>query len=737
MRKNYFLTLFLLMTAFWNVEATDGSKSTNPAQNSETTFLLPPGNPSSLGGVAVGGSGTRINLFWNDNSSDETLFEIAYSTLPSGYQTRTIISNLGAVAGYQMQGLQPLTTYYFSVRALKTFDGTTPTCVVGSTTPTNAVPAGKTASCWSNVVMVSTNALIPDAASDVVVFPFAQRTATVNFMDNSTNETGFEIWRSIGGGDGNFEKLASTPGFVGTGRRSYVDNSVLPNIVYKYRVKVFNATGYASFAPTSSAFRTLNDPPTAPHDLTQFAPSLNSASFYWLEDSQFVDGFEVEQSADGYSWFVIDNLPANLNFVTRNGLSEGVKYYFRVRAKNEGGYSPYSSPVYSITTLKRVAPLAPFNLRANTISQTQVDLVWNNNIEDGITNVRVSQEIYRSSVSKTDGFEQIAILDPYFATYSDKTAKPKTKYWYKVLSANYQGQSDFTNIAVATTLGPPFAPSDLTTALANDALGNTVIKATWKDNSNDEWSFSLERALDGSFTKEVLKADLDSNTVSATSIPIEEGVTYYYRVKASNIYGDSKYSDVSTISTIVTTAPNAPYELKGTATATEVALKWGDDSNKEDAFEIERSTDGTTFAKVGSTPRNAVTYSDNSIIEKTKYFYRVLATNVIGNSDYSNVVEVTTLAKTSASVDLGSSETFLIAYPNPTSDAVKITLPDNLKKETGVITITDRMNREVSKTILTPNQSEYSLDMSNFSEGTYTISLRTTTQQITKRVYKY
>jgi len=58
-------------------------------------------------------------------------------------------------------------------------------------------------------------------------------------------------------------------------------------------------------------------------------------------------------------------------------------------------------------------------------------------------------------------------------------------------------------------------------------------------------------------------------------------------------------------------------------------------------------------------------------------------------------------------------------------------------KDSGMIIITDKTNRIVSKTLLTPNQSEYRLDLSNFSEGAYTISLRTATQQITKRVYKY
>ena len=59
MRKNYFLSLFLLLTAFWHVQAQTA--------------------PSGLVGTAAPGVGTKINLNWNDNTSspNEEEFEIA------------------------------------------------------------------------------------------------------------------------------------------------------------------------------------------------------------------------------------------------------------------------------------------------------------------------------------------------------------------------------------------------------------------------------------------------------------------------------------------------------------------------------------------------------------------------------------------------------------------------------------------------------------------------------------
>ncbi len=738
MRKNYFLSLILLMTAFWHVQATDGSKSNPTGNSANTTMFVAPNAPTGLTGTPVGGNSTRILLRWNDNANDETEYEIAYSTNSSGYRmTRTGTAYFGTgPVQFELSGLTPNTSYFIWIRAIRTGVDALPSCPMQDGMPTDGPPTGMSASCWSNPLIRSTNDLLPAAVTEVVVMtPYSQRTNTVTFMDNSNNETGFIIERQNFPQD--YVVLTTIPGVAGTGRRSYVDNTTLPNTQYRYRVSARNATGVTLPEAYGGLFRTPDDPPVPAKDLalTNDGLGLNFIRFYWNNPARNATSFIIERSVDNNSWARIGEIPTADPVFRAENLNEGQRYFFRVISKNEGGESAPSG-VLVATTLKRVAPNPAFNLLAKTISTTQIDLAWNLGTQDGVTNNRVAQEIYRSSVSATDGFVKIATIGDYEATYSDKTGSPKTKYWYKILTANFQGQSPFSNVATATTLGPPFAPSNLAAALATDALGNAIIRATWKDNSDDEWGFALERSADSTFAKGVVRADLDSNIVAATSIPIEEGVTYYFRINASNKYGTSKYSPTTKLDVAVTAAPNAPYDLKGTATSAEVSLKWGDDSNKEAGFDVERSLDGTTFTKIGSTGRNEVTYSDKTVSEKTRYSYRVRATNSRGNSAYTNVLVITTPAKVSASIDMIADEVFKV-YPNPTVDGIKVSVSENLLAESGMIIITDKSNRVVSKTLLTPNQSEYRLDLSNYSEGTYTISLRTATQQITKRVYKF
>ncbi|MEQ8533601.1 MAG: PKD domain-containing protein, partial [Imperialibacter sp.] len=88
--------------------------------------------------------------------------------------------------------------------------------------------------------------------------------------------------------------------------------------------------------------------------------------------------------------------------------------------------------------------------------------------------------------------------------------------------------------------------------------------------------------------------------------------------------------------------PVAPTLLTAEARPSEVKLSWEDNAIDESGFFVERSTNGTTFTKIKDLPVNASTYTSGGLTEATKYFFRVAATNKNGDSDYSNVVEITT-----------------------------------------------------------------------------------------------
>jgi hypothetical protein len=132
--------------------------------------------------------------------------------------------------------------------------------------------------------------------------------------------------------------------------------------------------------------------------------------------------------------------------------------------------------------------------------------------------------------------------------------------------------------------------------------------------------------------------------------------TYFYRVYASNVVGDTGTPGFPTMtldsgfSNIVKVTrrrwwPLAPTQLTARVlSGPRVNLTWQDNSRVESGFVIERSDNGGEYfrlAEVG--PRSStgtVSYTDRTIIHGRSYTYRVAALSSVGMSAYSNMITV-------------------------------------------------------------------------------------------------
>jgi len=96
---------------------------------------------------------------------------------------------------------------------------------------------------------------------------------------------------------------------------------------------------------------------------------------------------------------------------------------------------------------------------------------------------------------------------------------------------------------------------------------------------------------------------------------------------------------------IIEAIPIAPANLTATAlSATQIDLRWTDNSNNELGFRIERSSGGGEFVELGTAPANATLYHDAGLSAVTQYQYRIRSFNNLGNSTtYSNTVAAITL----------------------------------------------------------------------------------------------
>jgi hypothetical protein len=88
----------------------------------------------------------------------------------------------------------------------------------------------------------------------------------------------------------------------------------------------------------------------------------------------------------------------------------------------------------------------------------------------------------------------------------------------------------------------------------------------------------------------------------------------------------------------------APTDLNAAAvSSSEIDLSWTDNSDNETEFKIERSTDaGVTFTEIATVGATVTMYADTGLTPLTAYSYRVRASNLVGDSAYSNTATAVT-----------------------------------------------------------------------------------------------
>ena len=109
----------------------------------------------------------------------------------------------------------------------------------------------------------------------------------------------------------------------------------------------------------------------------------------------------------------------------------------------------------------------------------------------------------------------------------------------------------FFTTALPSAPKAPAAPSNLT-ATVSGSTKKPNIKLQWRDNSDNENNFMVERSIDATSqtpTWTVLTSSLAANTTSYTDNNLARGTTYYYRVTATNSVGPSGPSNTASATT--------------------------------------------------------------------------------------------------------------------------------------------------------------------------------------------
>lgn len=278
-----------------------------------------------------------------------------------------------------------------------------------------------------------------------------------------------------------------------------------------------------------------------------------------------------------------------------------------------------------------------------------------------------------------------------------------------------------------TTTGgspPPAAPTNLTAT----AVSTYRINLSWTDNSTNEINFKIERSLNN--VNYTLIDSVAANTTTYSDSSLTSGTTYYYRVYASALSGNSNYSNVASALTF----PGAPVLVSPPNGATGVSLTptlfWNGVPTTI-SYRIQLSDDSTfTVTIVNDNTGNTFYYIPPNVLQNNvRYFWRVNATNASGTGPWSAVWNFRTGLVGVKQIENEIPKEFKLYdnYPNPFNPTTKIkfdipSIKTGLKPVSTKLEVYDIVGRKVATLVdeqLQPGRYEIEWNADNYSSGVY------------------
>lgn len=455
----------------------------------------------------------------------------------------------------------------------------------------------------------------------------------------------------------------------------------LPSI-FRYWITVYDKNGNYKVSDTYDNL-ILDKKPEAPTNLTLTKITSTSYNLFWEDNSSNEDSYELwRKDGESGTYQKIATLSKNTISRNENIFNSSVNYFFKVRATNAFGNSKFSNEV-SIATSNIDG--APTNLVAQALGASRIQLNWQDNLTG-----ELGFRIQRALESSTN-YTQIAIVAENVTEYIDNNLSANTGYKYRVAAFTSSSQTDWSNLAYATTFNKDVPPPTNLVATFNSSLD--VVALHWSDNTTLESGTIIERKSSASEEYADL-AYTDANATSFYDYNIEHNKTYFYRVRYLANEGFRTQPSNEDTAYVPFLPPAAPSNLRifEFTAGSLYGLTWNDNSNDETGFQLERRESGTNTTVYFDISANTTAYNDVIPSSAKVYYYRIRS---VKNGLYSSF---------SNEVNTSGSSSGLIAPSNLSAEkvasklAVKLTWKDNSSNELGFII--ERMSTD------NPNYSE-------------------------------
>ena len=407
---------------------------------------------------------------------------------------------------------------------------------------------------------------------------------------------------------------------------------------YYWRVRAGNSGGTSEWSEIWY-FRTVPQPPATP---TLASPDNNASDqpttliLSW-DPAARSESYHLQVSSDG-AFSALHTNDSTLTGTSKQvgSLQTSTTYSWRVRAKNAGGTSGWSSVrIFTTSSGLPPPPAAPtLSSPANGATNVQPPLALSWNSSSGAST-------YRLQVSVNSNFSG-TMLDESGLQSTSRTLnslEPETKYYWRVRGENQGGASDWSAAwSFTTSVAPPGAPNLLEPL---NGAGKVPLNVTLKwSRISGANSYHLQLGTNSNFTALSYENSAIADTVHQPS-GLKNSTSYFWRVRANNAGGPGNWSTASTFST-VESAPAAPQlaaPLNGARSQSiQPVLKWSP-ANGATTYRLQLSLNAAFSGSLildeslPDTSRQVPTGLEYA----EEYYWRVNASNDGGSSSWSSV----------------------------------------------------------------------------------------------------
>ena len=295
---------------------------------------------------------------------------------------------------------------------------------------------------------------------------------------------------------------------------------------------------------------------------------------------------------------------------TNTGAKAGTTYYYRVKACNDAGLSPYSNVVSGQSKAVTPKPSAPVVKIGHSAASGKPMLTWN--AVSGAT----SYKVYRAT-SKSGTYSLLGTVTA--TSYTNTGAKACTTYYYKVKAVSSAGESAYSNIVSGR--------ATVTTLTMGHSSTSGKPQLTWKAVSGAA-SYRVYRATAKNGAYSVINT---TKALTYTNTGAALGTTYYYKVEALNAAGKSMGFSAIVEGKVAPVLAVGYSSVSGKPQLTWKAVPGATE------YQVYRSTQQNSgYSKINTT--TATSYVNTGAKAGTTYYYRIVAVKGTAVSDFSNIV---------------------------------------------------------------------------------------------------